>query len=104
MINPLVVTSSKQLRQLLHRERRLAEDRVKLFRDSLVPLQDANLELARTAYQSGRESILTVLLAQESLIRTKLDYAAAARDLAVSTANLERQLAGPIPEPMPGGP
>jgi len=35
----------------------------------------------QTSYQSGRESILTVLLAQESLIRTRLAYAAAVRDL-----------------------
>ncbi|MBI1827259.1 MAG: TolC family protein [Planctomycetes bacterium] len=82
-------------------QRRLAEDRVKLFRDSLVPLQEANLSLAQTAYQSGRESILTVLLAQESLIRTRLDHAAAVRDLEVSTANIERQLAGPVPKLLP---
>ena len=82
-------------------QRRLAEDRVKLFRDSLVPLQEANLTLARTAYQSGRESILTVLVAQESLIRTRLDHAAAVRDFEVSKANIERQLAGPAPEISP---
>jgi len=79
-------------------QRRLAEDRVKLFHESLVPLLVTNLSFARTAYQSGRESILTVLVAQESLIRTRLDFAAAVRDLEVSTANLERQLGGPIPE------
>lgn len=80
-------------------QRRLAEDRVRLYHDTLVPLQEANLALSQTSYQSGRESILTVLLAQESLIRTRLGYAAAARDLAVSAANLERQLAGRLPEP-----
>lgn len=79
-------------------QRRLAEDRARLYRDSLVPLQEANLSLAQTAYQSGRESILTVLLAQESLIRARLAYAAAIRDLLISTANLERQLSGKLPE------
>lgn len=79
-------------------QRRLAEDRVRFYHDSLVPLQEANLSLAQTAYRSGRESIVTVLLAQESLIRTRLAYVAAARDLAVSVANLERQLAGRLPE------
>lgn len=77
-------------------QRRFAEDRARLYRESLVPLQEANLELAQTAYQAGRESILTVLLAQESLIRTRLAYAAAVRDLSISAANLERQLGGPI--------
>lgn len=79
-------------------QRRLAEDRTRLYHDTLVPLQEANLELARIAYQAGRESILTVLLAQESLIQTRLAYAAAVRDLSISAANLERQLAGRIPE------
>lgn len=79
-------------------QRRLAEDRTRLYHDTLVPLQEANLELARIAYQAGRESILTVLLAQESLIQTRLAYAAAVRNLSISAANLERQLAGRIPE------
>ncbi len=78
-------------------ERRLAEDRVRVFQESLVPLQVDNLRLAETAYQSGRESILTVLLAQGELIRTRLSHAAAVRDVAVSVANLERQLAGRMP-------
>jgi len=82
-------------------QRRLAEDRARLFHETLIPLQEANLSLSQTAYQSGRETILTVLLAQESLIRTRLAYAAAVRDLAVSTANLERQLSGPIPDVAP---
>jgi cobalt-zinc-cadmium efflux system outer membrane protein len=80
-------------------QRRLAEERVRLYHDTLMPLQEANLALSQTAYQSGRESILTVLLAQESLIRTRLAYAAVERDLAISAANLERQLAGRLPEP-----
>ena len=63
-----------------------------------MPLQESNLELAQTAYQAGKETILTVLLAQEELIRTRLNYAAAIRDLASTAANLERQLAGRIPE------
>lgn len=79
-------------------QKRQAEEKVRLYHDSLVPLQEANLSLAQTAYQSGRESIVTVLLAQESLIRTRLAYAAAARDLAISVANLERQLSGRLPE------
>jgi outer membrane protein TolC len=76
----------------------LAEDRALLYHDTLIPLQETNLELARIAYQSGRESILTVLVAQESLIQTRLAYAAAVRDLSISAANLERQLAGRVPE------
>lgn len=79
-------------------QRKLAEDRTRLYHDTLVPLQEANLELARIAYQTGRESILTVLLAQESLIQTRLAFAAAVRDLFISAASLERQVAGRVPE------
>ena len=78
--------------------RRLVEDRVRFFRESLVPLQETNLQLAESAYQAGTESILAVLFAQEALIRTRLNFAAAVRDLAISLANLERQLAGRLPE------
>ncbi|MBI4716630.1 MAG: TolC family protein [Planctomycetes bacterium] len=87
--------------------RRLAEARVELFEKSLLPQQEANLEFAEKSYQAGQETILTVLLAQESLIRSRLSYVAAQRDLLVSTANLERQLSGRLPEfvddpPAPG--
>lgn len=78
--------------------RRLAEARAALYRDTLVPLARSNFELAEAAYRTGRESIVTVLLAQESLIRTRLGYAAALRDLAISAANLERQISGPLPD------
>jgi len=77
--------------------RRLAEDRVKLFQESLLPVQQAGLELARKAYQAGQESIVAVLLAQEALIRTRLSYTASARDLDIATAALERELSGRIP-------
>ncbi len=79
-------------------QRRLADDKVRLYRESLLPIQQANLTLSETTYQSGQASILDVLLTQESLIRTRLGYAAAQRDLATSAANLERQLAGPVPD------
>lgn len=80
-------------------QRKLAADRVRLYRESLIPLQEANLALAQTSYKAGRESILTVLLAQESLIRTRLAYAASVRDLAISIAVLERQLGGRLANP-----
>jgi len=76
--------------------RRLAEDRVRLFQESLLPVQEAGLELARKAYQTGRESILTVLLAQEALIRTRVNYSASIRDLSLATASLERELSGRV--------
>ena len=77
---------------------RLAQERVRVFKESLLPQQEANLRFAEKSHQAGQETILTVLLAQEALIRSQLSAAAAERDLAVSSANLERQLAGQIPD------
>lgn len=77
---------------------RLHETRVRTFRESLIPIEESNLGLARSAYQAGKESILTVLLAQESLIRTRLDQAESLRDLAVSLAELTREAGGKLPE------
>ena len=74
--------------------RRVAEERARIYHESVLPLQQTNLVLAQTQYRSGQESILTVLLAQGSLITAQLGYAAALRDLAVGTANLERQISG----------
>ena len=79
--------------------RRLAEARARIHEQSLLPIQGSNLKVAEQAYQAGRESILTVLLAQESLLRARLGYASALRDLAMITANLERQLGGRLPRP-----
>lgn len=81
-------------------ERRLAEARTQFYRGSLLPIQESNLQLAQAAYQAGKEPVLTVLLAQEELIRTRLAFAKAVGDLAISTVKLERQLAGRIPDVM----
>jgi len=77
--------------------RRLSADKVRIFRESLVPIEESNLGLARAAYQAGKESITTILLAQESLIRTRLAQAASLRDLAVSIAELDRESGGRLP-------
>jgi cobalt-zinc-cadmium efflux system outer membrane protein len=73
-------------------QRRRAEEQVGFYRQSLLPLQEDNLQFARRAYQAGEQTILTVLLAQQSLLQARLNYTAALRDLAISEANLERQL------------
>lgn len=78
--------------------RRLAEERVRLLEHSLLPQWHANLTVARQTFLAGRESIVTVLLAQETLIRTQLSHAAALRDLETATASLERELSGRIPD------
>lgn len=80
--------------RIAHVELQRASARASLLHDSLLPLQEANLKLARAAYEAGSESVLTVLLAQESLNVARLEYAASLRDFAVAEAELERELAG----------
>jgi cobalt-zinc-cadmium efflux system outer membrane protein len=80
--------------RIAHVELQRAAGRAALLHDSLLPLQKANLRLARAAYEAGNESVLTVLLAQESLIVAKLEYVAALRDFAVAEAELEREVSG----------
>lgn len=85
-------------------QRKLAEYRAQYYRDLLLPLQESNLQIAQQVYRAGQESILTVLLAQESLISTRLEYAVAIRDLVIKTAELERQISSKIPEGLLLGP
>lgn len=76
-----------------------AAGRRKIYQTSLLPVQESNLQVAETAYQSGQESILTVLLAQQDLIQARLGLAAAIRDELTAQANLERELGGRLPRP-----
>lgn len=76
---------------------RIATARVKLFAESLVPVQQSNLQLAESAYQSGKEGILTVLVAQEALVKAQLGHLTAIRDQAISAATLSRELGGRLP-------
>lgn len=76
-----------------------AARRREIYQTSLLPVQESNLQVAETAYQSGQESILTVLLAQQDLIQARLGLAAAIRDELTARANLERELGGRLPRP-----
>ncbi|HMQ14719.1 MAG TPA: TolC family protein [Phycisphaerae bacterium] len=77
--------------------RQTAAKRREIYQSSLLPVQESNLQVAETAYQSGRESILTVLLAQQDLIQARLGLTAAIRDELTAMAGLERELGGRLP-------
>lgn len=76
-----------------------ASKRLEIYQTSLLPVQESNLQVAETAYQSAQESILTVLLAQQDLIQARLGLAAAIRDELTAKANLKRELGGRLPRP-----
>ncbi|MBI5863373.1 MAG: TolC family protein [Planctomycetes bacterium] len=77
--------------------RQTAAKRREIYQASLLPVQQSNLQVAETAYQTGKETVLTVLLAQQDLIQTRLGLAGAIRDELTATANLERELGGRLP-------
>ncbi|MFO0839800.1 MAG: TolC family protein [Phycisphaerae bacterium] len=77
--------------------RQTAARRREIYQASLLPVQQSNLQVAETAYQSGQESILTVLLAQQDLIQAQIGLVGAIRDQLTATANLERELGGRLP-------
>ncbi|MDX2198747.1 MAG: TolC family protein [Phycisphaerae bacterium] len=76
-----------------------AIQRRNIYQTALLPVQESNLQVAETAYQSGQETILTVLLAQQDLIQARLGLAAAIRDELTARASLERELGGRLPRP-----
>ncbi|MDX2199477.1 MAG: TolC family protein [Phycisphaerae bacterium] len=76
---------------------RTAVKRREIYQQSLLPVQESNLRVAETAYQSAQESILTVLLAQQELVQVRLGLAAAIRDELTARASLARELGGRMP-------
>ncbi|MCC6357401.1 MAG: TolC family protein [Phycisphaerales bacterium] len=77
--------------------RQTAARRREIYQTSLVPVQQSNLHVAEAAYQTGKEDVLTVLLAQQDLIQAGLGLAGAIRDELTTTANLKRELGGHLP-------
>lgn len=89
-----------------------AERRMDLYRDSLVPLAEQSLEVARQAFESGQATFLTLVDAQRQLLELELGYERALADrlgaLGELSALLNRDLvngdltSGPAPAPAPG--
>lgn len=79
--------------RLAHERARTAWDIARFYREQLLPLREANLELARNAYQAGQASFLVVLEAQRTLLAARAGYVRALDDSAVSLVAIE-QVAG----------
>jgi outer membrane protein TolC len=91
--------AARMIRQALVRHRESYEQ-VRLFRESIVPEVERNLELAQQSFVAGREDLTVFLLAQEDLIATRLRILDFYRDYLVTRAELERALGGrlvPLP-------
>ena len=69
---------------------------LKLYRDRLLPVAEANLEAAIADYQSGSGDFLTLVTAEKNLIQTQLRTAQALADYHRYLAYLARLVGGPI--------
>ncbi len=96
--------AARMIRAALVRHRE-SYDQLRLFRDSIVPEVQRNLELAQQSFVAGREDLTVYLLAQEDLIATRLRVLDFYRDYLVTRAELERAVGGRIglisPTPAP---
>ena len=77
-----------------------AHRQVELFRDSILPEVNRNLEVARQSYSAGREQLTIFLQIQEDQIMTRLTALSFLRDLLLNRAELERQVGGKLALPL----
>ncbi|HNQ22186.1 MAG TPA: TolC family protein [Phycisphaerae bacterium] len=71
-------------------------ERVRMYREDLLTVQDENLELARAAYQAGAATFLALLEARRSALTASAGYSAALYEAAVARVDLERAIGRPI--------
>lgn len=91
------------LTRQLSQEVRLANTRgrtawtnVRFYRDQMLPLRKASLDLSRTAYQAGRTPLLSVLEAERGLLAARAGYVESLKALAASLVELEKVTGRPI--------
>jgi outer membrane protein, heavy metal efflux system len=76
---------------------RSAEELVRFFEDETLRQATENVDNARDLYQSGEQSVIVLLEAQDSLMQQRRSYVDALRDQAVALADLERAIGGRRP-------
>lgn len=69
-------------------------DQVQLYRDSILPAVERNLEIARRSIIAGQEDLTIYLDVQEDWLMTRLRLLEFYRDCMVNRAELERQVGG----------
>ncbi len=76
-----------------------AERKIDLFRDTLVPLAEASLEVAQVGYEAGKEDFLSVIDAQRLLLDFQLSFERAVADREQRMAELEMLIGRPLGKP-----
>lgn len=80
---------------------RISWELIHLHRDESVPLADVTLRGATQLYEAGERDVLSLVDAQENLVKRRRDLVNAMRDYAVAIAQLESAVGGQLPLPMP---
>jgi cobalt-zinc-cadmium efflux system outer membrane protein len=75
---------------------RTACDIVHFYRDEVLPVREASLELSRIAYQSGRTALLNVLEIERAVLSARAGYVDSLRASAAAVVELERASGQPI--------
>lgn len=75
---------------------RSAWDTARFYREEVLPVREASLELARTAYQAGRTTLLNVLETERALLSARTGYADALQTSVTTLVELERVSGQPL--------
>ena len=79
--------------RLANARARTACDIVRYYRDEVLPVREASLELSRTAYQSGRTALLNVLETERAVLSARAGYVDSLRASAAAVVELKRRAA-----------
>lgn len=74
----------------------LAQDTARLYREELLPLREASLDLARESFAAGKTGFLSVLEAQNRLLAARRDYVDRLAMVATSIRDLEASCGRPF--------
>lgn len=68
----------------------IAKNKIKLYKDTQIPLLESSIESSLAAYRSGRGDIMMLLDSERMLIETKMAYYKALVEYNMNVADLER--------------
>lgn len=70
----------------------IAKNKIKLYKDSLLPILEASIESSLAAFRSGKGDFMMLLDSERMLVETKMDYYKALVEYNMNLADLERQV------------
>ncbi len=96
-LDALTVAISEQVRSA-HARLVSTSESARAYRDSISPLRESSLELAREAFRAGKTGFLSVLEAQKRLLAARRDVIVWAETAALTAIELEAACGRPLQE------